>query len=94
MSKPTRLHYTGRLIDRGDGIKAPDRYFMGVPARNLDEADIALLDAATLKNIMGGEHPLYVDPDAEAEDDAKKGSAPAAASKDAPKADAKKGDKG
>jgi len=90
MSKPTRLRYTGKMIDRGDGIKVPDRFYMGVPARHLDEADIAALDAATLKNIMGGDDPLYVDPDAEEEakpkEDAKANDTPKAE-----KAEAKKG---
>lgn len=72
MAKPTRLRYTGhvRKITDDDGnvvaVEA-DRFFAGVPARNLDEADIAQLDAATLKTIMGGSNPLYVDDSPEAE---------------------------
>lgn len=68
MSKPTRLKYTGTVVELKDddgnviGRKA-SAWFDGVPTRDLDEADIADLDVDTLKKITGGPNPLYVDPD-------------------------------
>jgi hypothetical protein len=60
--KPTKLIYRGKSGPRkGDS-------FPGVPARDLNEADIAKLDAATLRNITGDVAtvgPLYVAPEDE-----------------------------
>lgn len=73
MAKPTALKYKGTMVasawdDKGNAIAhAPDQFYQGVPARDLDEEDIARLDAATLKLITGGEKPLYVDASPEPE---------------------------
>lgn len=80
MARPKALKFTGK----GD----PNGYFFpGVPARDLTEADIAQLDDETLKQITGGDKPLYVAPKPKAEpkrEEPKKAEAPA----DAPKAEA------
>ena len=60
MAKPTRLIYRGKSGPRkGDS-------FPEVPARDLDEADIARLSEAQIKNITGDVAtvgPLYVAPE-------------------------------
>lgn len=60
MAKPTKLIYRGKSGPRkGDS-------FPGVPARDLDEADIAKLTEAEVKNITGDVAtvgPLYVVPE-------------------------------
>lgn len=69
MAKPKKLKYQGTVVEvtHPDGqVRAePDRYYPGVPARNLDEEDIAALSDDEIKDIMSGPDPLYVDPDAE-----------------------------
>lgn len=70
MARPTRLKYTGNLRevkdDAGNVIRIEaDRYFGGVPARDLDDEDIAQLSDDELANILGGGDPLYVDPDSQ-----------------------------
>jgi hypothetical protein len=65
MARPTALTFNGEMIpitwdESGEAIAfGPDRFFSGVPARDLDEEDIARLDDATLASITGGETPLY-----------------------------------
>jgi hypothetical protein len=105
MAKPTALKFTGRMIetrnDKGDVIRRePERFYQGVPARNLDEADIAALDARRLKEIMApqadGSKPLYEDasPEPEPEPKPEPKAAAAAAKETATKAaDSGKGDK-
>lgn len=53
MTRPTKLMYTG------DG----KTYFPGVPARDLDEADLARLSDERVKEIAAS--ALYVEPKAE-----------------------------
>lgn len=60
MARPKALKFQGKNDPNG-------YYFAGVPARDLDEADIAQLDDETLKTITGGDKPLYVAPKAKAE---------------------------
>jgi hypothetical protein len=50
----------------------PYETYPGVPARDLDEEDIAQLDAETLKKITSGDKPLYVEPKSPARASAKK----------------------
>ena len=59
MARPKELLFKGGHDAQG----RPLRWFAGVPARTLREADIAALDDATLANITGGDKPVYVDPD-------------------------------
>lgn len=70
MSKPTALRFTGTIIERKDDAgnvigRDVERWYEGVPARDLDEQDIAQLDAARIKEITApqadGSPPLYVD---------------------------------
>lgn len=61
---PTSLKFLGgyREVkdDKGNLIeKRPKRWIEGVPARDLDEADIAKIPADTLKAMTGGKNPLY-----------------------------------
>src|SRR5437016_7764481 len=77
MAKPTRLKYQGEVReikdDKGDVIGLePDRFYAGVPARDLDEADLAELSSDEVKHLTSGDDPLYVDPDAEREKKAAK----------------------
>lgn len=60
MARPTKLRFTSGYTTEGE----PLRFFANIPARDLDEGDIAALDEAAIKNITGGPDPLYVDPDA------------------------------
>jgi pyruvate/2-oxoglutarate dehydrogenase complex dihydrolipoamide acyltransferase (E2) component len=64
MARPTRLTYTGQYLDFGRGQPEPDRHYQGVPARDLNEEDLAQFSDEDIKLIMGGDDPLYVDPDA------------------------------
>jgi bacteriocin-like protein len=71
MARPTRLTYQGTIEDVYDEDStiighAPDRFFTGVPARDLAAEDIAQLSDEELAQITGGDDPLYADPDAPA----------------------------
>lgn len=70
MAKPTRLRFVGAMIDKKDQHgnvigQHPDRWYEGVPARDLEESDLADVDAAQIKVLTGpqadGSDPLYVD---------------------------------
>lgn len=70
MSKPTALKFTGAILERKDDQgnvigREADRYYQGIPARDLDESDIAQIEPKRLKEIMAeqadGSPPLYVD---------------------------------
>jgi hypothetical protein len=69
VAKPKALKFKGRTTKNELGSDVPDRYFSGVPARDLGPVDIARLDAETLKTIMtdpgNGDGPLYVVDEAE-----------------------------
>lgn len=60
MARPKELKFK----DRNDGN---GYYWPGVPKRDLNEADIAQLTDDQLKDITGGDNPLYVAPKAKAE---------------------------
>lgn len=64
-TRPKALKFTGMYRDFGNGKIEPDRFFNGIPARDLDEADIAELTDDQLKDAMGGRDPLYVEPKAD-----------------------------
>lgn len=86
--RPEKLRYTGDVDARGK----PLRFFYGVPARNLDEKDIAKLTDEQVKDIMAdpknGSGALYVEPGSSKQDDSKrsdkKRSAPANKKRSAP----------
>lgn len=65
-ARPTKLIYQGKEVvtatdEHGKPTAvSPDRFFHGVPARDLNEDDIARLSDEDLKDIMGGNEPLYV----------------------------------
>lgn len=70
MAKPTRLRFVGAITETKDADgnvvrREPDRWYEGVPARDLEEADLVDLDAAQIKVLTGpqagGGPPLYVD---------------------------------
>lgn len=70
MAKPTRLRFVGAITETKDQDgnvirRQPDRWYEGVPARDLDESDLADMDAARIKMLTGpqadGGKPLYVD---------------------------------
>lgn len=76
MAKPTRLRFVGAINETKDQdgnviARRADRWYEGVPARDLDESDLADLDAATIKTLVGpqadGSDPLYVDDSPKAE---------------------------
>lgn len=76
MAKPTRLRFVGAMIDKKDKDgnvigQSPERWYEGVPARDLDESDLAGMDAARIKVLTGlqadGSDPLYVDDSPKAE---------------------------
>lgn len=79
MAKPTRLRFVGAITETKDADgnvvrREPDRWYEGVPARDLDESDLASFDAAQIKVLTGpqagGGKPLYVD-DSPADESAK-----------------------
>lgn len=47
MARPKTLHYTGKIANG-----QPDRFFFGVPARDLDESDIAQLSDEQVRDIQ------------------------------------------
>lgn len=71
MKRPERLKFKGGT----DASGQPVRFFAAVPARDLGALDIAALTDEQIKDITGGDDPLYVDPDAERKPAAKKASA-------------------
>lgn len=80
MAKPTRLRFVGAMLDKTDQAgnvigQSAERWYEGVPARDLEETDLAEFDDATVKMLTGqqadGSDPLYVD-------DSPKASKPAA----------------
>lgn len=88
MSRPTALKFTGTIIERKDDQgnvvgREAERYYQGVPARDLDAGDIAHLDDARIAEITAqqadGSPPLYVDASPE-----KPASKPAGAEKGKP----------
>lgn len=72
MSRPTALKFLGAYLDFGDGRKQPDRWLANIPARDLDEADIAQLSDEQLANATGGPNPLYREVKAKTETEAPK----------------------
>lgn len=71
-NRPKRLKYTGQMIpvwnaDQTDVIgEQPYEYFLGIPARDMDEGDIAALDEAQMETVRlnaAGPSPIYLDPD-------------------------------
>jgi hypothetical protein len=75
----------GIVADDGSVITTePDRFFSGVPARDLEAADIANLTDEQLASITGtppGGDPLYTDPDARKSESAAKKSSPSKSQK-------------
>lgn len=72
-ARPKALKYRGKMLEAKDldgnvVMRGPDRFYTGIPARDLDEADIAQLSDEQLKNAMGGDDPLYVEPKAKVEE--------------------------
>ena len=70
MAKPTRLRFAGRMTETKDADgniirREPEAFYSWAPARDLDESDLANLDAAQIKILTGpqagGGKPLYVD---------------------------------
>lgn len=70
MAKPTRLRFVGEIIETKDEEgnvigRRPTQWLGAAPARDLDESDLAGLDAATLTMLLSpladGSPPLYVD---------------------------------
>ena len=70
MAKPTRLRFVGAIVEKKDRDgnvigRHPERWYEGVPARDLEESDLVDIDAATIKMLTGpqadGSNPLYVD---------------------------------
>lgn len=59
MSDIVKLVYKGKPVPPGE---QPDRWFNGVPARDIDATEFATfgIDAAVIANITGGDDPLYV----------------------------------
>jgi len=57
MARAKTLRFTGKYGADGQ----PDRWFMGVPARDLDAAEVRGLSDDDYRNITGGDSPLYVD---------------------------------
>jgi hypothetical protein len=87
MARAKRLKFTGRYDANGQ----PDRWFSGIPARDLDEREVKQLSDEDYATITGGDSPLYVDAEprkAAPKVAAKKPAAPArkAAPKTAPSA--------
>jgi hypothetical protein len=62
MKRPERLLFKGKK--GADG--RPVAYYPGVPARNLEAADIARLSDEQIKDITAGEAPMYVAPEPKA----------------------------
>ena len=58
MARAKTLRFTGKYDANGQ----PDRWFNGVPARDLDAAEVAALSDEEYANITGGPTPLYVAP--------------------------------
>lgn len=59
MERPTRLLFRGSYQDYGNGYLEPDRHLPGIPARDLDASDIALLSDEQLADALAGADPLY-----------------------------------
>lgn len=57
MQRAHALKFKGKYDEAGK----PDRYFPGIPARDLDEADIARLSNAEYADAIGGDKPLYAE---------------------------------
>lgn len=77
MARAKTLRFTGKRNAQGE----PDRWFVGVPARDLDAVEVKQLSDEDYTNITGGTSPLYVDAAAAPKADARK---PAAGAKKAP----------
>lgn len=56
MARAKALKFTGRY----DASGQPDRWFSGIPARNLDAAEVKGLSDEEYANATGGADPLYV----------------------------------
>jgi hypothetical protein len=60
--KGAKFHGTMMTVE--NGVKRPDRYIRGIPARDLDHRDIDAMDSETyeqLKGAMTGKDPLYTE---------------------------------
>ena len=57
MARAKTLKFTGKY----DASGQPDRWFTGIPARDLDVMEVKGLSDEEYANITGGDSPLYVD---------------------------------